>query len=290
MMKQFVDHFPWPLGRELLRLMRVDRPIGTWLLLWPSLWGLTAASAGRPDLKLVGIFAFGTFLMRSAGCVANDLADRNFDPLVERTRDRPLAAGRVTPGVARRLLFVLLGLAFLLVLFLQPLVIQLSLVGAFLAVSYPFTKRFIQLPQFYMGAAFGWGAVMAWAAVADGVPWAAWMLFAATLTWAAGYDTIYALMDIEDDLKIGVKSTAILFGRYVLLAVAVLYVATVLILGGVGHALGLNGFFYLFLSIASLHMAWQLFRIRRGGREVLLAVFLSNKWTGLWILFAFALR
>ncbi|MBF0157446.1 MAG: 4-hydroxybenzoate octaprenyltransferase [Magnetococcales bacterium] len=276
-----IDLLPWPQGRELLRLMRVDRPIGTWLLLWPSLWALSAASPGPPDLVLVAIFVAGAFVMRSAGCVANDLADRDFDPQVARTRERPLAARRVRPGAALLLLGGLLLLALALAWQLNALAWRMSFGGAFLALTYPFTKRIIHLPQFYMGAAFGWGVIIGWAAVAGTIPVEAWLLFAATLTWAAGYDTIYGMMDREDDLRIGVKSTAILFGRYDRLAVAILYLITLALLHAVGLRLGLGWPYLLALGLSLIAMGWQLWCIRGYPSEALLAAFLSNRWVGL---------
>ncbi|MBF0177021.1 MAG: 4-hydroxybenzoate octaprenyltransferase [Magnetococcales bacterium] len=275
--------------REMLLLMRVDKPIGTWLLLWPSWWALTAAAPHDPDGFLYLIFGVGTFLMRSAGCVANDLADRNFDPHVERTRERPLAARRIGIWPARLLLLVLLLGAFALVQLLNTLTIQLSFVGAGLALFYPYTKRFMHLPQFVMGAAFGWGVIMGWAAASNATPLAAWLTFAATLTWAAGYDTIYAMLDREDDRKIGVKSTAILFGRHDRLAVALLYGITLLLLLWVGQSLHLGFFFHTALLAALGHMSWQLYTLREYHRPKVFRAFLSNRWTGLIILAGFAL-
>ena len=275
--------------QESLRLMRVDRPVGSWLLLWPSLWSLTAAQNGRPGWVLLLVFTAGAFIMRSAGCVANDLADRRIDPLVARTRDRPLAAGRISVGWALALLLVLLLAALVLALQLNPLALKLCFGGAFLAVSYPFTKRFIHLPQFYLGAAFGWGVIIAWAAAAGGLTLEAWLLFAATLTWAAGYDTIYAMMDREDDLKIGVKSTAILFGRYDIAAVFALYLVTLLLLAVAGWRLGYSPFFYLFLGVALGHMIWQVRAVRGYQPKTVLRVFLSNQWLGLIVLAGFFL-
>lgn len=286
-MKALVDALPWPMGRELLRLMRVDRPIGTWLLLWPSLWALVASRPGVPDWSLMAVFALGAFVMRSAGCVANDLADRHIDPLVARTRERPLAAGRLTVGPALVLLLLLLGIALGIAWTLNAFAVQLCFVGAFLAVSYPFTKRWIHFPQFYMGAAFGWGVIIGWAAATGGLGVEAWLLFLATLFWAAGYDTIYAMMDRPDDLKIGVRSTAILFGRFDRWAVAALYGLAVGLLGVVGVRLGLGWGYFAGLAVCGGQMVWQV--VRCGGYEaaVLLRIFLSNNWVGALILFSF---
>lgn len=280
--EKLVQALPWPLAQDLLRLMRVDRPVGTWLLLWPSLWSLLAAGQGGIPWDLLVVFIVGAFVMRSAGCVANDMADRNIDPHVERTRLRPLAAGRVPLWMAGVLLFGLLLLALGLALQLNRRALELCVVGAFLAVSYPFTKRFIQFPQFYMGVAFGWGVVIAWAAVTGSVGLPAWFLFAATLAWAAGYDTIYAMMDREDDRRIGVNSTAILFGRWDRVAVGMLYGLSLLLLVQAGRLLGLGWGYYAALGAVLGQMAWQLWRIRRReqDRPALLAAFLSNTWVG----------
>ncbi|MBF0371634.1 MAG: 4-hydroxybenzoate octaprenyltransferase [Magnetococcales bacterium] len=289
-MKALIDRIPWALPRELLYLMRVDRPIGTWLVLWPSLWALVAAGEGRPDWWLVMVFIVGAFVMRSAGCVINDIADRDIDPHVERTRERPLAARRVTLTAAKWLLFGLMCLALALAWQLNALALKLSFVGAFLAMTYPFTKRFIQLPQFYLGAAFGWGVIIAWAAATGEVAGEAWLLFGATLFWAAGYDTIYAMMDREDDLKIGVKSTAILFGDKDIPAVAGLYLITLGLLGGVGQSLMLPFYYYLALFLAMIQMLWQLRVIRGYPKEAVFRAFLSNQWVGLIVCVGFGWR
>ncbi|MBF0125342.1 MAG: 4-hydroxybenzoate octaprenyltransferase [Magnetococcales bacterium] len=291
MARYLVEWLPWPLARDLLRLMRVDRPIGTWLLLWPALWALCAAMpVGQIDWRLVAIISVGAFVMRSAGCVINDIADRRFDPYVARTRDRPLAAGRVTLRQAIILLIGLLLLALLLALQLNPLCWQLAIIGGLLAVSYPFTKRFFWAPQFYMGVAFGWGAIIAWAAVTAQLSVIAWLIFAATLTWAAGYDTIYAMMDRRDDRLIGIHSTALLFGRGDRLAVAILYGMTVGLLAVVGWQLQAGWFYFLTLCSCAIHMGWQIYAIRGYQTEVLLRVFLSNRWLGLAMFLGFCWR
>jgi 4-hydroxybenzoate polyprenyltransferase len=269
--------------------MRVDRPIGTWLLMWPALWALVAAKTEFTDWYLLGVFAIGSFIMRSAGCVVNDIADRHFDPHVARTKDRPLAAGRLSLTFALGLLLFLLVVALILALQLNLFALKLCFGGVFLAVTYPFTKRYIDLPQFYMGAAFGWGVIIAWAAVTETVTTEAWLLFAATLTWAAAYDTIYAMMDREDDLKIGIKSTAILFGRFDLVAIGILYLFTLLFLAWAGFRLELRNLFSLSLAMAAVHMGWQIWTIRSYRPETFLPIFLSNKWIGILIFCGFLL-
>ncbi len=220
-------------------LLRIDRPVGYWLLLWPTLWGLLAASGGLPSLKNTIVFVGGVLLMRSAGCVINDFADRDFDPHVERTKDRPIAAGRIAPGAALAGFVLMLLLALVLVAQTSLFVMGLAVVGAFLAAGYPFLKRYTHFPQAWLGMAFGWGAVMAWAAetgnVASPIPW---LLFVANICWSLSYDTAYALGDREDDLKIGVKSTAIWLGERAVVAIILLGLLTVVLLGLVAFELG----------------------------------------------------
>ena len=199
--------------REYALLMRLDRPIGIFLLLWPALWALLVAGEGRPDPLVLVVFILGVILMRSAGCVINDYADRDIDGHVRRTRERPLAAGRVSALEAKLLFLLLCLMAFGLVLLLNPLTIMLSFVGALLAATYPFMKRVTHLPQVYLGAAFGWSVPMAFAAQTGSLPPIAWLMFTATVLWATVYDTMYAMVDRDDDLVLGVKSTAILFGE-----------------------------------------------------------------------------
>ena len=221
------------------RLLRIDRPVGYWLLLWPTLWGLLAASGGLPSLKNTVVFVGGVLLMRSAGCVVNDFADRDFDPHVERTKDRPIAAGRISPGAALIGFVLMLAMALLLVVQTSAFVVELAVVGAVLAGCYPFLKRYTHFPQAWLGMAFGWGAVMAWAAevgdVASPIPW---LLFAANICWSLSYDTAYALGDREDDLKIGVKSTALWLGEYAVPAIVLLGLLTVALLGVVAFEIG----------------------------------------------------
>nr|CRH07835.1 4-hydroxybenzoate octaprenyltransferase [Candidatus Magnetococcus massalia] len=281
MSTHWIERLPAGVIRESLLLMRVDRPIGTYLLMWPALWGVVAASKPAwPDPIMLLIFALGAFVMRSAGCVANDLADRKIDPHVSRTKMRPLAAGRISVRAATVLLLLLLVIALSLALQLNFLTIKLAFAGAFLAVTYPLTKRFVSIPQFYMGAAFGWAAVMAWAATAGSLAPATWTLFFITLFWAAGYDTLYGMMDRQDDLKIGVKSTAILFGQFDLMAVGILYLITLALLTLLGQQLGLGLIYYGMVVMSGAHMVWQLYDCRGRQTERLLRSFLSNQWLG----------
>lgn len=261
-------------------LMRLHRPIGILLLLWPTLWGLWFASAGRPDLHVLAVFVLGTVLMRSAGCVINDYADRGFDPYVERTRERPLATGRVTPRAAL-VLFVALCLgAFALVLTLNRLTILLSIVGAFLAATYPFLKRYTHLPQFYLGAAFGWSIPMAFAAQTGAVPALAWWLFAANVCWAVAYDTAYAMVDRDDDLRIGVKSTAILFGRYDRLLIGACHAAALALLTVAG-VLDMRGpLYYAGLAGAAALALQQQWLVRARERDGCFRAFLANNRFG----------
>ncbi len=231
-------------------LIRLPKQYGTLLVLWPTLWSLFMASNGWPGVKLLVIFVLGTFLMRSAGCAANDIADRNFDPYVERTRTRPLASGRLSVGTAVFVFLALSALAFGLVLFLNPFTITLSLVGILLAVVYPLVKRVSHLPQVFLGIAFGWGAVMAWGGVTGDLGPAGLLIFAANIFWSTAYDTIYALMDIDDDLKIGVKSTAILFGKRVYQALVILYIGVAGMLLAAGLAKEMGVFYYIGLALS----------------------------------------
>jgi len=221
------------------KLLRIDRPVGYWLLLWPTLWGLLAAAQGLPTLKNTLLFVSGVLLMRSAGCVINDFADREFDPHVERTKDRPIAAGRIAPGAALLGFIVMLLVALSLVAQVSIFVVELAVVGAILAACYPFLKRYTHFPQAWLGMAFGWGAVMAWAAergdVASPIPW---LLFAANICWSLSYDTAYALGDRDDDLNIGVKSTAIWLGAHAVTAIILLALLFVVLLGVVAFSSG----------------------------------------------------
>lgn len=266
--------------RDYARLMRLDRPIGILLLLWPVLWALWIAGAGQPALSVLLVFVAGVILMRSAGCVINDYADRKFDPQVERTRGRPLATGRVQPREALVLFMTLALSAFALVLFMNRLTILLSFVGAALAVSYPYMKRWTQLPQFYLGAAFGWGVPMAFAAQTGGVPADAWILFGATLCWAVAYDTAYAMVDREDDIRIGVKSTAILFGRADRVMIALFHTFTLALLVWIGMRTGLGLTYYMGLLFAAGLAGWQQWLIRARTRDGCMRAFLNNNRFG----------
>jgi len=271
------------------KLMRLDKPIGILLLLWPTLWGMWFAAGGIPPPTVLLIFLTGTVLMRSAGCVINDYADRNFDPHVERTKDRPIAAGVVRPGEALGLAAVLLLLAFGLVLFLNPLTIKLAFVAAALAIIYPFVKRVFPLPQAWLGIAFGFGIPMAYAAMWKNVPNAAWVLVLATMLWAIAYDTEYAMVDRDDDLKIGVKSSAILFGRGDVLGVMLFHVLFLGVMTWFGWQQLRGGYYYAGLTAASLLVLWQYRLIRTRTREGCFKAFLNNNWVGLIIFAGIAL-
>ncbi|MBI4714956.1 MAG: 4-hydroxybenzoate octaprenyltransferase [Nitrospirae bacterium] len=272
--------------RAVSDLIRLDKPYGTILLMMPTLWSLALASGGKPPISLLVIFIAGSFVMRSAGCVINDIADRDFDRHVDRTKNRPLASGRLSVREAWGVLAFLLGIALVLVLMLNPLCLLLSLGALLLAGIYPFMKRVVQGPQFILGAAFGWGAVMAWAAVWGEVELPALLIFLATLFWAAGYDTLYALMDKKDDLRIGVKSTAILFGRHVGSAVAILFLVTTLLLLLVGRMTHLSYPFHISIGLVMLYFLYQSLRISGENvtREDLFGLFKAHGWVGTAIL------
>ena len=262
------------------RLMRFDKPIGIFLLLWPGLWALWIAGQGHPDAHVVIVIVLGTILMRAAGCVINDYADRDFDPHVERTRLRPIAAGEIEPREALWLFVGLCLTAFALVLQLNPLTIALSVPGAFLAGTYPFTKRFTHLPQAYLGIAFGWAVPMSFAAQTGGVPWIAWEIYAATVLWALIYDTMYAMVDRDDDLKIGVKSTAILFGRHDRLILGLLQVAMLAILLAVGRQANMGPWYVAGWLGGALLFGYQQWLIRDREKPACFRAFLNNHWFG----------
>ncbi len=266
--------------REYALLMRLHRPIGIFLLLWPTLWGLWFAAQGRPDPRVLVVFVLGVVLMRSAGCVINDYADRHFDPYVERTRDRPLAAGRVTPREALTLFVVLCLAAFALVWLLNRLTVVLAAVAALLAATYPFLKRYTNLPQFYLGAAFGWSIPMAFAAETGGVPVLAWVLFVANVCWSVAYDTAYAMVDRDDDRKIGVKSTAILFGRYDRVLIGVFHAGALAALAVAGALAGRGALYYVGLSVAASLALYQQSLLRARDRDGCFRAFLNNNWFG----------
>lgn len=262
------------------KLMRLDKPIGILLLLWPTLWAQWLASHGQPDWIILWIFVVGVVLMRSAGCVINDYADRDFDPHVERTRNRPLATGALSTKEALLLAAGLALLAFLLILPLGRFVIGLSVVALFLAASYPFTKRFLAVPQAYLGVAFGFGIPMTYAALWGEIPLEAWLLLTANVFWAVAYDTEYAMVDREDDLKIGIKTSAITFGRFDIAAIAACYGVMLALLGWVGLQRGMGGAYYGGLALAAViavrHLKW----IRQRDPEQCFRAFLHNTWLG----------
>ncbi|XIH79495.1 4-hydroxybenzoate octaprenyltransferase [Pantoea sp. SGAir0175] len=263
------------------RLMRIDKPIGTLLLLWPTLWALWLSGMAIPPLSVLVVFVPGVFVMRAAGCVINDYADRNVDGHVKRTAARPLASGAVTEKEAK-LLFAGLGLlAFLLVLTMNRMTILLSFGGLALAWVYPFMKRYTHLPQVVLGAAFGWAIPMGWAAVSESLPFVCWLVFLANICWTVAYDTQYAMVDRDDDLKIGVKSTAILFGRYDKLIIGLLQLAALGLMALVGILLHLNGAFYWSLLLAGGLFVHQQKLIAGRERELCFQAFLNNNYVGL---------
>jgi len=262
------------------KLMRLDKPIGILLLLWPTLWGVWIAAAGHPNWVILWIFVLGTALMRSAGCAINDYADRDFDAHVERTRNRPMAAGLVGKKEALLLAATLSLLAFLLVLRLNKLTIMLSFGALFLAASYPFTKRFFAIPQAYLGIAFGFGIPMAFAAHMGTVPPFAWAMLAANVFWAIAYDTEYAMVDREDDLKIGIKTSAITFGRFDVVAVMLCYLLMLAALTGVGLWLRMGAFYYGGLVAAAGIAAYHYTLIKNRERDRCFKAFLHNNWLG----------
>ncbi|MFU2487094.1 4-hydroxybenzoate octaprenyltransferase [Thauera sp. WH-1] len=271
----FADKLP-----HYVRLMRIDKPIGTLLLLWPTLWALWLAAGGWPPLHILVIFVLGTFLMRSAGCVINDYADRDFDGHVERTKHRPLATKSVSPREALLLAAGLSLLAFVLILPLEPLVIWLSVPALFLAASYPFTKRFFAIPQAYLGIAFGFGIPMGFAAVMGEVPGVAWLMLLANVFWAVAYDTEYAMVDRPDDLKIGIKTSAITFGRFDVAAVMLCYAAALGLLAVVGAQTGAGAAYYLGLAAAAGIAAYHYTLIRARDRADCFKAFRHNNWLG----------
>ena len=263
-----------------LKLMRLDKPIGSLLLLWPTLWALWIASHGHPGGLLLFVFVLGTILMRSSGCVVNDYADMDIDPHVERTRDRPLASRKVTKREALLLASFLSLTAFLLVLLTNRATILLSFAALFLALSYPFTKRFFAIPQAYLGIAFGFGIPMAFAAETGHVPEIAWIILLANIFWTIAYDTEYALVDREDDLKIGIRTSAITFGRFDLLAIMICYGIMLAILAWVGMFLERGGYYYAGLFCAFILMLYHYTLIRNRERKQCFRAFLHNNWVG----------
>ena len=263
------------------RLMRLDKPIGILLLLWPTLWALWLSSLGRPDWMVVWIFVLGTVLMRSAGCVINDLADRDFDPHVARTKERPIAAGKVSSKEALILFSVLVIFSFCLILpFRSWNIVGLSVVALFLAASYPFTKRFFAVPQAYLGVAFGFGIPMAYVAHLDMIPQVAWILLLSNVFWAMAYDTEYAMVDRADDLKIGIKTSAITFGRFDVAAVMFCYAATLGLIARVGFLLHMGWVFYAGLAVAAGIAVYHFTLIRQREPARCFKAFLHNNWIG----------
>ena len=271
------------LGQRLAlyaRLIRLDKPIGTLLLLWPTLWALWLSASGNPDAKIVLVFVVGTLLMRSAGCAINDYADRNIDPYVARTRNRPLASGEISKTEALLLAAGLSVIAFLLVLRLNTLTAQLSVAALFVAASYPFSKRFFALPQAYLGVAFGFGIPMAYAAQTGSVPLPAWILLAANIFWAIAYDTEYAMVDRDDDHQVGIHTSAILFGRLDVTAVMASYALMLLLLLAVGAAQHAGLAYYAGILVACGLMAYHYTLIKDRTREGCFKAFLNNTWVG----------
>src|SRR6478735_7571024 len=263
------------------KLIRGDRPVGTLLLLWPTWWALWLASGGVPAWRPWLIFTLGVWLTRSGGCVINDYADRWLDPQVERTRDRPLASGKVRGREALAVFAVLMLAAFALVLTMNRLTIWMSAVGVVLAASYPYLKRYTYLPQVYLGLAFGWGIPMAFAAVRGEVPRIAWVLYGANILWATAYDTWYAMVDRDDDLRAGAKSTAILFGDMDLVAQGVLYAAFFLALYLVGRQAALGQAYWIALGVAALLVVYEFVIARHRERDACFRAFLHNQWVGM---------
>lgn len=278
---------PW---NAYWRLMRFDKPIGTLLLLWPTWWALLLAGNGRPSMKNVLVFTAGVVLMRAAGCVMNDIADRDFDPHVERTRCRPLAAGELTLSQALRLFLLLMLLAFGLVLMTNALTIKLAFVGAALAASYPFFKRVTHLPQVVLGIAFGWGIPMAFAAEQAAVAAVAWWFLAINTVWSVIYDTLYAMVDRDDDLAVGIKSTAILFGSKDVAITGALMAVMVVMLVTAGLWLGLRWPWYAGVGAAAALFVRQWLMVRGRDREACFRAFLNNNWVGFLLFLGLALH
>ncbi len=263
------------------RLMRTDKPIGALLLLWPTLWALWVATPGVPPLWILLVFVAGVWLMRAAGCVVNDYADRKFDGHVKRTANRPMPSGAVTETEARVLFVILVLLAFALVLTLNTMTILLSVAALALAWVYPFMKRYTHLPQVVLGAAFGWSIPMAFAAVSESVPLSCWIMFFANILWAVAYDTQYAMVDRDDDVKIGIKSTAILFGRCDKLIIGILQVAVLAMMASVGWLNGLGWTYYAAVVVAGVLFVWQQVLIAGRERDACFKAFMNNNYVGL---------
>jgi 4-hydroxybenzoate polyprenyltransferase len=287
-----------PLSHRLARrfteyghLMRLDRPVGTWLLLWPALWALWVAGAGRPEPRVLIVFVLGVIVMRAAGCVINDFADRDIDPHVRRTRDRPLAARRVSPVEALVLFALLIAVALYLVTRLNALTVKLALIGALLTVSYPFVKRIFPMPQLYLGISFGgWSVLMAYAAQSGELPRVAWLLYFAAVIWAVIYDTIYAMIDREDDLRIGVKSSAILFADMDKLLIGIMQLMMLGALVLVGRSMHYGRWYQGGVLAAALLFLWQQWLIRKREPAGCLRAFLNNQYVGLAVFIGILLQ
>ena len=267
--------------KQYLLLIRLNRPIGIFLLLWPTLWGLWIASEGFPNTKILVVFLFGIFLMRSAGCILNDIIDKDFDKFVARTQNRPLASDKLSSIEAFIVAISLIFIAFLLVLTTNTLTVQLSFVAIILAGTYPFLKRHTYLPQFFLGLTFGWSIPMAFAATTNSIPKIAWLLLIANILWTVVYDTIYAMIDREDDLKIGIKSTAILFDDADIFIIGLIQSLVLIALIVIGQQASLNTIYYFSLIIGGCLFLYQLHLIRNRDPKKCMQAFLNNNWFGL---------
>ena len=267
--------------KQYLLLIRLNRPIGIFLLLWPTLWGLWIASEGFPNTKILVVFLFGIFLMRSAGCILNDIIDKDFDKFVARTQNRPLASDKLSSIEAFIVAISLIFIAFLLVLTTNTLTVQLSFIAIILAGTYPFLKRHTYLPQFFLGLTFGWSIPMAFAATTNSIPKIAWLLLIANILWTVVYDTIYAMIDREDDLKIGIKSTAILFDDADIFIIGLIQSLVLIALIVIGQQASLNTIYYFSLIIGGCLFLYQLYLIRNRDQKKCMQAFLNNNWFGL---------
>ncbi|SKA21156.1 4-hydroxybenzoate octaprenyltransferase [Photobacterium toruni] len=276
-------------ARAFWQLARFDRPIGSLLLLWPTLWALFLAGNGFPKVDVLVVFVLGVVFMRAAGCVINDFADRNVDGYVKRTANRPMPSGKVSEREALGLFSLLVLVSFLLVLTMNNLTIMLSVVAVILAAAYPFMKRYTHLPQLVLGAAFGWSIPMAYAAQSGALPTVAWLLFVANILWTIAYDTLYAMVDRDDDLKVGIKSTAILFGRFDKLIIGILQLATIMLLIAIGEMLKLSHWYYWSLLLVSALFVYQQMLIQDRQREQCFKAFLNNNYVGMVIFIGISL-
>ena len=267
--------------KQYLLLIRLNKPIGIFLLLWPTLWGLWIASEGFPNTQIMIVFLFGVFLMRSAGCILNDIIDKDFDKFVARTQNRPLASDKLSSIEAFIVAISLIFIAFLLVLTTNTLTVQLSFVAIILAGTYPFLKRHTYLPQFFLGLTFGWSIPMAFAATTNSIPKIAWLLLIANILWVVVYDTIYAMIDREDDLKIGIKSTAILFDDADRFIIGLIQSLVLIALIVIGQQASLNTIYYFSLIIGGCLFLYQLYLIRNRDPKKCMQAFLNNNWFGL---------